>query len=300
MRHMVRLLALLALAAFVSPVAAQDKVGVVATFSILGDFAKNVGGDRVDVTVLVGPDSDTHVYTPTPADARKIAAAKLVIVNGLGLEGWLPRLVASSKSRATVVVATRGITARKAPEDGHGHDHGDEADPHAWQAVANAKIYVANIRDALIAADPDGAASYRANTEAYLARLDALDRDIREAIGKIPPERRHVISTHDAFGYFAAAYGIDFIAPQGVSTDAEPSARDIAAIIRQIKKQKIPAVFLENITDPRMMRRIAAETGVKIGGTLYSDSLTAENGGAPTYIAMVRHNIKALTSALSD
>ncbi|MBN8970060.1 MAG: metal ABC transporter substrate-binding protein [Rhizobiales bacterium] len=300
MRHLVRLLALLALAAFVSPVAAQDKVGVVATFSILGDFAKNVGGDRVDVTALVGPDSDTHVYTPTPADARKIAAAKLVIVNGLGLEGWLPRLVASSKSKATVVVATRGITARKAPEDGHGHDHGDEADPHAWQAVANAKIYVANIRDALIAADPDGAAGYRANTEAYLARLDALDRDIREAVGKIPPERRHVISTHDAFGYFAAAYGIEFIAPQGVSTDAEPSARDIATIIRQIKKQKIPAVFLENITDPRMMRRIAAETGVKIGGTLYSDGLTAENGDAPTYIAMVRHNIKALTSALSE
>jgi zinc/manganese transport system substrate-binding protein len=300
---MMRLLAVLALVGFVSPVAAQDtKVGVVATFSILGDFAKNVGGDRVNVTVLVGPDSDTHVYTPTPADARKVAAAKLVIVNGLGLEGWLPRLVASSKSKATVVVATRGITARKAPEDDHGHNHGhgDEADPHAWQAVANAKIYVANIRDALIAADPDGAAGYRANTEAYLARLDTLDRDIREAVGKIPPERRHVISTHDAFGYFAAAYGIDFIAPQGVSTDAEPSARDIAAIIRQIKKQKIPAVFLENITDPRMMRRIAAETGVKIGGTLYSDSLTAENGDAPTYIDMVRHNIKALTSALSD
>lgn len=300
MRRVAGLLAVLVLATFVSPVAGQDRIGVVATFSILGDFARNVGGDRVNVTVLVGPDSDTHVYTPTPSDARKIATAKLVIVNGLGLEGWLPRLVASSKSKATVVVATRGIAARKAPEDGHGHDHGDEADPHAWQAVANAKIYVTNIRDALIAADPDGAAGYRANTEAYLSRLDTLDRDIREAVGKIPSERRHVISTHDAFGYFAAAYGIDFIAPQGVSTDAEPSARDIAAIVRQIKKQKIPAVFLENITDPRMMRRIAAETGVKIGGTLYSDSLTAENGDAPTYIAMVRHNIKALTSALSD
>ncbi len=298
MRHAVRLFALLTLMVFASPVVAQEKVGVVATFSILGDFAKNVGGDRVDVTVLVGPDSDTHVYTPTPADARKIAGARLVIVNGLGLEGWLPRLVASSKGKATVVVATRGITARKSADDGHGHAR--EADPHAWQAVANAKVYVTNIRDALVAADPDGAANYRANAEAYFAKLDALDRDIREAIAKIPPERRHVISTHDAFGYFAAAYGIAFIAPQGVSTESEPSARDIAAIIRQIKKQKIPAVFLENTTDPRMMRRIAAETGAKIGGTLYSDGLTAENGDAPTYIAMVRHNIKALTSALSD
>jgi len=273
-------------------------LNVVATFSILSDFAKNVGGDRVSVTTLVGPNSDTHVYTPTPADAKKIADAKFVIVNGLGLEGWLPRLVKSSGSKAVTVVATRGIAARKI-EDGHSHDPAD-ADPHAWQSVSNAKIYVTNIRDALIAADPAGAEAYKANGAAYLAKLDALDRDIREAVAKIPPERCSVISTHDAFGYFAAAYGIKFIAPQGVSTESEPSARDIAAIITQIKKQKIPAVFLENVSDPRLMRRIAAETGANIGGTLYSDSLTDEKGPAPTYIDMVRHNIKALTSALSS
>lgn len=273
-------------------------LNVVATFSILGDFAKNVGGDRVSATTLVGQNSDTHVYTPTPADAKKIADAKLVIVNGLGLEGWLPRLVKSSGSKAVTVVATKGITARKI-EDGHSHDPAD-ADPHAWQSVPNAKIYVANIRDALVAADPVGAEAYKANATAYLAKLDALDRDVREAVAKIPPERRSVISTHDAFGYFAAAYGIKFIAPQGVSTESEPSARDIAAIISQIKKQKIPAVFLENVSDPRLMRRIAAETGANIGGTLYSDSLTDEKGPAPTYIDMVRHNIKALTSALSS
>lgn len=273
-------------------------LNVVATFSILGDFAKNVGGDRVSATTLVGQNSDTHVYTPTPADAKKIADAKLVIVNGLGLEGWLPRLVKSSGSKAVTVVATKGITARKI-EDGHSHDPAD-ADPHAWQSVPNAKIYVANIRDALIAADPVGAEAYKANATAYLAKLDALDRDVREAVAKIPPERRSVISTHDAFGYFAAAYGIKFIAPQGVSTESEPSARDIAAIISQIRKQKIPAVFLENVSDPRLMRRIAAETGANIGGTLYSDSLTDEKGPAPTYIDMVRHNIKALTSALSS
>ncbi len=291
-----------ALALAVVPVSAQQATGgplkVVATFSILGDLAKNVGGDRVGVTTLVGPNSDTHVYTPTPSDAKKITDAKLVIVNGLGLEGWLPRLIKSSGGKAATVVATKGIAARKV-EDNHGHDHGD-ADPHAWQSVLNAKIYATNIRDALIAADPAGAETYKANAASYLAKLDALDREIREAVAKIPPQRRSVISTHNAFGYFAAAYGIEFIAPQGVSTESEPSARDIAAIITQIRKRKIPAVFLENVSDPRLMRRIAAETGANIGGTLYSDSLTDEKGPAPTYIDMVRHNIKALTSALSS
>jgi len=294
------MIAALALAA--APVSAQQVDGgplnVVATFSILGDLAKNVGGDRVNVTTLVGPNSDTHVYTPTPSDAKKITDAKLVIINGLGLEGWLPRLIKSSGGKAVTVVATKSIAARKI-EDGHDHGPGD-ADPHAWQSVINAKIYVTNIRDALVAVDPAGADGYKANAAAYLSKLDALDRDVREMVAKIPPERRSVISTHDAFGYFAAAYGIKFIAPQGVSTESEPSARDIAAIITQIRKQKIPAVFLENVSDPRLMRRIAAETGANIGGTLYSDSLTDEKGPAPTYIDMVRHNIKALTSALSS
>lgn len=293
---------IVALALAATPVAAQQATGgplnVVATFSILGDFAKNIGGERVSVTTLVGPNSDTHVYTPTPSDAKKIADAKLVIVNGLGLEGWLSRLVKSSGSKAMTIVATKGVATRKI-EDGHDHGPGD-ADPHAWQSVVNAKTYVTNIRDALTTADPAGADAYKANAVAYLAKLDVLDREIRETVSKIPPQRRSMISTHDAFGYFAAAYGIKFIAPQGVSTESEPSARDIAAIITQIKKQKIPAVFLENVSDPRLMRRIAAETGANIGGTLYSDSLTDEKGPAPTYIDMVRHNIKALTSALSS
>jgi zinc/manganese transport system substrate-binding protein len=274
----------------VIPLRAQEKIQIVASFSILGDFARNVGGDRVNVTTLVGANSDVHVYTPAPADAKKIADAKLVIINGLGLEGWLPRLVQSSGSKAAIVTATTGIAPRKL---------GSDADPHAWQSVVNAKIYVANIRDALIASDQAGAPSYRANADAYLAKLDALDREARDSVAQIPQARRKVISTHDAFGYFAAAYGIAFIAPQGVSTESEPSARDIASIITQIKAAKIPAVFLENISDPRLMRRISAETGARIGGTLVSDSLTSENGDAPTYIDMVRHNIKALTSALN-
>jgi zinc/manganese transport system substrate-binding protein len=270
---------------------AQARLDVVASFSILGDFARNVGGERVNVTTLVGPDGDVHVYTPAPADAKKIADATLVIINGLVLEGWLPRLVQSSGGKTAIVAATNGIAPLKI---------GGDADPHAWQSVANARIYVANIRDALVAADPAGAGTYRANAQTYLAKLDALDREVRQAMTRIPQPRRKVISTHDSFGYFAAAYGVEFIAPLGVSTESEASARDIAGIITQIRAAKIPAVFLENISDPRLMRRISTETGARIGGTLYSDSLTGEKGDAPTYIDMVRHNIKALTSALSN
>jgi len=272
-----------------SPLHAAEKLNVVASFSILGDFVRTIGGNRVNVTTLVGPDSDVHVYTPAPADAKRIADAKLVVVNGLGLEGWLPRLVQSAGSKATVVVASAGITPLKL---------GSSADPHAWQSVPNAKIYATDIANALAVAAPDDAEFFRAQAKAYLEKLEALDREVREAIAKIPPERRKVISTHDAFGYFSAEYGIRFIAPLGVSTETEPSARDVAAIIGQIKAQKIPAVFLENISDDRLIRRIAAETGSKVGGTLISDGLTGEKGLAPTYIDMVRHNIKALTSAL--
>ncbi len=267
----------------------QGPVNVVASFSILGDFARNVGGERVIVTTLVGPDGDAHVYTPAPADAKRIADAKLLIINGFGLEGWLPRLLQSAGSKAPIIIATKGIAPLKL---------GSDADPHAWQSVANAKVYVANIRDALGATDPAASEAYRANAERYLANLDVLDREVRQAVAQIPDSRRKVISTHNAFGYFAAAYGIEFIAPLGVSTESEASARDIAAIITQIKTAKIPAVFLENISDPRLIRRISAETGARVGRTLYSDSLTGEKGDAPTYIDMVRHNIRALTSAL--
>jgi zinc/manganese transport system substrate-binding protein len=301
-RAITRIFALIAVLVAGSQAAlAQEKLKVIASFSILADLVKNVGGDRVDVATLVGPGGDAHVYTPTPADARNVAAAKLVIVNGLGFEGWLSRLVKSAGNKATVITATKGIAPRKEKAAAHDHKHGhDDADPHAWQSVGNAKVYVANIRDALIAADAAGATAYRANAESYTAKLDALDREVRETVAKLPAERRKVISTHDAFGYFADAYGIAFIAPQGVSTEAEATARDVARIITQIRKEKIPAVFLENVSDPRLMRRISQESGAKLGGTLFSDALTDEKGAAPTYIDMIRYNIKALTSALAD
>jgi zinc/manganese transport system substrate-binding protein len=282
-------------AALCAPARAQDKLKVVATFSILADIARNVGGDRIDVTALVGPNSDAHVYTPSPADARRVGAARVIVVNGLGYEGWISRLVTAAGGKADVVVASNGVKARQSM-DSRGHS---DVDPHAWQSVANVKTYVANIRDALVKADPAGKAVYEANAASYLGRLEALDKDIRDTVARIPQERRRVITSHDAFGYFKDAYGIDFIAPRGVSTETEASARDVAKIITQIRQQKVPAVFLENITEQRQMERIAAETGAKIGGNLLSDALTDANGVAPTYIDLMRHNLKQLAAALA-
>jgi len=274
---------------------APEKLPVVATFSILADFARNVGGERIEVTALVGPNGDTHVYQPKPADAKELGAARLILVNGLGLEGWIDRLIKASGAKAPVVVAANGIKPQQMREEGR-----LELDPHAWQSIANAKIYVANIRDALIAADPEGASAYRANADTYLGKLDALDKEVRAEIAKIPPGRRQIITTHDAFGYFGTAYGFRFIAPEGVSTETEASARDVAKIIRQIKASNIPAVFLENVTDPRLVRNIATESGAKVGGTLYSDALSSPDGPAATYIEMMHNNIRELSAALAN
>jgi zinc/manganese transport system substrate-binding protein len=275
----------------------QSKIKAVASFSILGDLVRNVGGDRVEVENLVGPNGDVHVYSPTPGDARKLAAANVVFVNGLGLEGWMTRLVVASNAKAPVVVVSKGITPRRMEEE-EKFGRRIAIDPHAWQSVADAKSYVANIRDGLIAVDPAGKATYGANADAYLVKLDELENEVRVAIASIPADRRKIITTHDAFGYFGAAYGMAFIAPEGVSTEAEPSAKDVARIIIQIKKQKIPAVFLENTSDPRLMDQIAHETGASIGGTLYSDALSEPGGPAATYIEMMRHNIRQFTKAL--
>jgi zinc/manganese transport system substrate-binding protein len=270
---------------------AQDGPRAVATFSILGDLVRNVGGERVRLTTLVGPNGDVHVYAPTPGNAKAIAAADIVFVNGLGLEGWVDRLIVASGTHAAVVVVSEGVPPRSA---GSGPNR-LASDPHAWQSVANAKIYVGNIRDRLIATDAAGENVYQANAAAYLAKLDALDAEIRMAIESIPVARRKVITTHTAFGYFGEAYGIEFIAAEGLSTDTDPSARHVARLIEQIRREKIPAVFIENVADPRLLQRIAAETGVRIGGTLYSDALSPPDGPAATYIDMMRSNVRELT-----
>lgn len=301
-RNAITSLIAIVLAGACGPALAQEtKVPVVATFSILGDFVREVGGDRVDLTVLVGPGSDAHVYAPAPGDAKKLAGAKLVVQNGLGFEGWIGRLIKASNTGARIVVASRGVKPIKAPQGhdhGHGHGHGEASDPHAWQSVGNAILYVNNIRDGLIAVDPAGKDVYTVNAAAYAGKLETLEREVREAIAKIPQPNRKVITNHDAFGYLAAAYGLRFIAPQGISTDAAPSAQAVARIIRQIQQEKIPAVFVENIADTRLAERIAKESGAKLGGTLYSDQLSPPGGPAGTYIDMVRHNIRELTAAL--
>ena len=280
-----------------------DRLKVVATFSILGDMVRNVGGERVEIATLVGPNGDAHVYSPTPADGRRLAEARIVFTNGLKFEGWIDRLVKSSGTRAATIEAGRGVKALSGEDEGHGHghDHGHGgADPHAWQSIGNAKIYVANIRDALIAADGAGRATYEANAAAYLKQLDDLDAEVKGLVAGIPPERRRIITSHDAFRYFEEAYGIDFVAPQGVSTEAEASAKDVARIIQQIRRETIAAVFVENVSDARLMERIAKETGARIGSKVYSDALSEPNGPAGTYIDMMRHNIRAFSAALSS
>lgn len=278
---------------------AAEPVPVTASFSILADLVRQVGGDRVAVTTLVGPDGDAHVYQPTPADAKALSLSKVLVVNGLGFEGWMSRLQKSSGFKGLLVTASAGVKPQQMEDEGHGHAHGKKVnDPHAWQNLANGRLYVANIRDGLVKADPDGKAVYEANAAKLTAAIDALEPDVKASIQKIPAAQRKIITTHDAFGYFGAAYGMEFIAPEGVSTESEASAADVAKIIRQIRAQKVPAVFVENVTDKRLLEQIARESGAKIGGTLYSDALSGPDGPAATYLDMIRHNVRTLSAAL--
>jgi zinc/manganese transport system substrate-binding protein len=278
---------------------AADKIKAVASFSIIGDMVKQVGGDRIELATLVGPDGDAHVFEPTPADAKTLAGAQILFVNGLGFEGWMDRLEKSSGFNGKTVVASEGVKPRTMMEEEGGKEE-EITDPHAWQSLANGKLYVANIRDGLIAADPDGKAIYEANAAKYLDQIAQEDEAVKAALAKLPEDRRKIITSHDAFGYFGAAYGLKVIAPEGVSTEAEASAKDVAKIIRQIKAEHVPAVFMENITDHRLLDQIAKETGAKIGGTLYTDALSPPDGPAPSYLDMFRNNVGALTAALSS
>ena len=294
--------------------AAQEDAGqpldVVASFSILGDMVKTVGGDRVRVTTLVGPDGDAHVFEPTPADAKAIAGANVVFISGLGLEqGWMPRLIDASGYKGPVVVTTKGIKPLRMEEeeDEHGHDgasahHGKPQmvdDPHAWQNLANGKTYVQNIVAGLVAADPEGADVYRGNAQAYVREIDAMDAEVKAKLAAIPQARRKIVTTHDAFQYFGKAYGVELFAPEGVSTEAEPSAGDVAKMIKQIRSDKITAVFFESMADNRLLSQISKEAGAKIGGTVYSDALSPPDGPAPTYLAMFHHNVEEFTKALA-
>ena len=313
-RHGLRALATACTALLIGASAHAQSLEVTTSFSILGDLVSQVGGERVKVRTLVGADEDAHAFQPRPSDARNVGGAALVVVNGLGFDDWMVRLARSGGYKGEVVVASAGIDTLAMTADEHehehGHDRGDEdekakdkanakaVDPHAWQDVGNVRRYVANIADALTKADPAGATAYRANAERYDDELKALDTEIRAAFAALPAERRKVVSSHDAFGYFGRAYGIRFLSPVGVSNNAEPTAQGVARLIRQLKAEKVPAVFIENVADSRLIERIRSESGAQIGGTLHSDALSKADGPAPSYVQMMRANLDALRQAL--
>ena len=349
--------ALLALSLSAPAIAQSDRpMPVVATFSILGDMVKRIGGEHIAVTTLVGPNGDAHVYQPTPTDARAVSEATILVVNGLQFEGWLDRLIDASDFDGIRVVATEGIEpiafddehdqgdnldvhaegagddhdhdehAEAGHDDEHDHDeHAEEAghdddndhdehaeaaahdhddhgafDPHAWHSLSNATDYVDNITAALAQADPANAADFYQNRAAYVAEIEALDAEIREILAALPAERRIVVTSHDAYQYFGREYGLTFIAPQGLSTESEASAKDVARLIQQIRERGIRAVFIENIGDARLLEQIANETGATIGGTLYPGALSGPDGPAPTYLDMMRHNAMTLAQALAS
>lgn len=300
----------LAMSALPAQAQATPALQAVATFSILGDMVRQVGGDRVEVNVLVGPGADAHVYQPTPTQAKTVAKAQVLFSNGLGFEGWMARLLKSANYKGTHSVTTQGVEVLEAEDDAHNakpgahtgrahqHDHG-KADPHAWQSVPNAVVYVKNIAKSLCDADAAGCDSYQKNAAAYTEQLKALDAEVRQAWGTIPQTQRKVITSHDAFGYYAKAYGVSFLSPQGVSTESEASAQGVARLVRQIKAENVKALFVETISNPRLIEQMGRETGVKPAGELFSDSLSKPGGPADSYLKMIRHNTTRLIGAIA-
>lgn len=273
---------------------AAEKLPVVTSFSILADMVHLVGGEHVQITNMVGPDADAHTYEPTPDDAKALLKAKLIIKNGLGFEPWLDRLVTSTETKSPVISASHGVIPRSLEEDGE-----TIPDPHAWHNLANTELYIANITKALIAADPPNKADYQRNSQTYLKQIYTLLAEAKAKLGSLPPGNRKIVTSHDAFGYLGQAYGIDFMAPQGLSTEREPSAAEVAALITQIRQAKVKAVFMENIKDARLLKQIADESGAHIGGTLYSDALAA-SGPASTFTGLFEYNLNTLYDALSQ
>ncbi len=283
----------LALAGFSPQAAFAKQVQAVASFTVLADMVHQVGGDRVHVTSLVGPNGDPHAFEPTPDDARHLKAADLVFVSGLGLEGWMDRLITASGFPGNPVVTTAGIRTRSMQEDGKAI-----TDPHAWNSAANGVIYVGNIVKALVAADPAGTAIYQSNGARYAQQLRDLDAYARQQIASVPPAQRKVLTSHDAFGYFGAAYGVTFLAPLGFSTESEASAQDVGKLVRQIKAEHIHSYFFENSNDPRLVRQIANATGAEPGGTLYVEALSPPDGPAASYVSMFHYNVDELVRAM--
>ena len=291
------LLSATALALLVRPTQAAEPLPVTASFSILGDLVRVVGGSRIALTTLVGPDQDAHVFEPRPADAKTLLASKLLVVNGLGFEPWTARLIKSAGYKGETVVASQGVKSRHAAKADHGHAHA-EADPHAWQNPDNVALYVRNIALGLSKVDPTGASSYQANADAYVKELQALDAWAKTQFATLPQAKRKAITSHDAFGYLSAQYGLTFLAPQGVNTDVEPSARQVAQLIRQIKREKIRAVFVENMGNPKLIAQLSKDAGATLGASLYADALSTADQPGATYLQMMRHNVTQLVAGM--
>jgi zinc/manganese transport system substrate-binding protein len=307
-RTVLKLLALSAVAAMgllAAHARAAEPIPVVASFSILGDLVKVVGGDRVALTTLVGPDADAHAFEPKPSDAKTLLASKLLVINGMHFEPWTDKLAKSANFKGDIVVASKGVKSRAMPEE-EGHDpkepekggHHHDSDPHAWQNPNNVILYVRNIAAGLAKADASGAATYKANADAYVKELQALDASIKAQLAAIPAAKRKVITSHDAFGYFAAQYKVKFLAPEGVSTDAEPSAKEVAQLVRQIKREKIRAIFIENMRNPKMLEQLSKDAGATVGGALYSDALSGADPAGSTYLKMMNHNLAQLVAGM--
>jgi zinc/manganese transport system substrate-binding protein len=300
-----KILASLALLISLTPALAFAEgkpVEVVATFSILGDLAKQVGGDLVHVKTLVGPDGDAHTYKPTPGDSVSLSEADLVIENGLHMEGWVDRLVSASGFKGNVVIASEGVTPRQmdAEEEEASHSEGGKVtDPHAWQDISNTRIYVKNIAEALAKTRPADAETFRLHAKAYDAELEKLDTWVKAELGSIPTEQRKIVTSHDAFGYFGAAYGVTFLAPQGISTEVEPTATQVAKLIEQMKSEKVKRIFFENMASPKLVKQLAKDAGASVGRPVYSDALSKVDGDAATYVALFRHNIAQFKDAMT-
>jgi zinc/manganese transport system substrate-binding protein len=283
---------------------AQDKPVAVATFSILADLTQRVAGDHAQVLTLVGPNGDAHVFEPGPKESAELAHADLLIANGLGFEPWLQRLEDASGFKRKIILASDGVTPLAAEEEHDGEEHEEEdhhhegVDPHAFQDLANARIYVANIANSLSEAAPDHAADFKANADKLIAEITALDQQLKADFGAIPQERRRVLTSHDAFHYFGRAYGIEFVSVQGLSTEAEPTADDLVKVVRQARDGHLSAIFLENMSDPRLAETVAQESGVRMGGELYADALSEADGPAPDYLSLVRHNARQLLAGM--
>lgn len=273
--------------------AVAKTLNVVASFSVLGDIVAETGGDRVKVTSLVGPDGDPHTFEPGARDSAMLNKADVVVINGLGLEGWLDRLIKASGFKGVVVVASDGVQTHTLEEDGQ-----TVTDPHAWNSAANGALYARNILAALIKADPQDEKALKTTGEAYITQLQQLDSWAKAQFRPIPPQKRKVLTSHDAFGYFGRAYDVTFLAPQGLSSESEASAQQVASLIKQIKADGVHSWFIENQLDPRLVRQIAAATGAQPGGELYPEALSAKGGEADTYAKAFRHNVTVIVNSM--